>query len=389
MIALALGALVLAFVVVALVRGAGNAQAVESRYGSTMGTSVNGTGAFAALLRNQGHTVPHGLATYRGAGRLGRRDRSFRLTRRDRRIGRKLNGMMTGSRAGRNQDLVYVVRDYDARERILEPGDRSTRLPSRRGASQAGRTNRDGARDWVSRLPGKEAKPADAESWFAVDRASDPPRTCKSLGGPWAEEIDAPGAALTVHESLKAGENEVLLTGDGEALVLEWEVGQDSWVLAIANGSFLLNLPLVIPARRPLAERVVEWIGEEPRRIAFVEGPLSLGDSEVPPTLIELITRINSFRWVALHLGVFGVLACLARAPRLGRPSPEPSSDADRPAAHAEAVGALLERSRANATARELLKTYRHWRFPPRRPLESLPTEDSRTSKHASESGSS
>ena len=64
-----------------------------------------------------------------------------------------------------------------------------------------------------------------------------------------------PSAALTVHEPLKAGENEVLLTGDGEVLALEWEVGRGSRVLAIANGSFLLNLPLVNPARRPLAER--------------------------------------------------------------------------------------------------------------------------------------
>ena len=66
------------------------------------------------------------------------------------------------------------------------------------------------------------------------------------------------------------------------------------------------------------------------------------GDSEGPPTLIDLVVRIKTFRWVALHLGLFGLLACLARAPRLGRPSPDAPSDADRPAAHAEAVGALL-----------------------------------------------
>ena len=85
--------------------------------------------------------------------------------------------------------------------------------------------------------------------------------------------------------------------------------------------------------------------------------------------------RIKTFRWVALHLGLFGLLACLARAPRLGRPSPDAPSDADRPAAHAEAVGALLERSRGAATARDLLETYRRWRFPrasqePGRPAE-------------------
>ena len=108
-------------------------------------------------------------------------------------------------------------------------------------------SNRDRAGGWVSRLPSKEEKPADPESWFAVGRAANPPRQCKSLGGPWADDIDAPKAALTVHEPLKAGENEVLLTCDGDPLVLEWEIGRGSWVLAIANGSFLLNLPLVNP----------------------------------------------------------------------------------------------------------------------------------------------
>ena len=70
-----------------------------------------------------------------------------------------------------------------------------------------------------------------------------------------------------------------------EVLALEWEVDRGSRVLAIANGSFLLNLPLVNPARRPLAGRVAEWIGAEPRRVAFVEGPLLLGESELPPAI--------------------------------------------------------------------------------------------------------
>ena len=175
---------------------------------------------------------------------------------------------------------------------------------------------------------------------------------------------------LTVHEPLKAGHEYVLLTGDGDVLAMEWDFDNESRVLAIANGSFLLNLPLAIPARWPLAERVIDWIGDHPRHIAFVEGPMVLADAEETPTLFDLITRIKTFRWVAIHLGLFGLLACLARAPRLGRPTPEPPSGADRPAAHAEAVGALLERSRGTVTARELLETYRHWRFP--RPPQDL-----------------
>jgi len=168
--------------------------------------------------------------------------------------------------------LVYVVRDYDAQDEYWKLVlDQFSGSPDEERRKQA-ESNRDRARNWVARLPDKEEKPADPESWFAVGRAADPPRRCKSLGGSWAEGVDAASAALTVHEPLKAGQHEVLLTGDGEVLALEWEVDRGSRVLAIAKGSFLLNLPLVNPARRPLAHRVVEWIGEEPRRVAFVEG---------------------------------------------------------------------------------------------------------------------
>ena len=40
----------------------------------------------------------------------------------------------------------------------------------------------------------------------------------------------------------------------------------------------------------------------------------------------------------------------------LGRPRPDPASGADRPAAHAEALGALLARGRASTEAVELLE---------------------------------
>ena len=368
MTALALAAalvlvLVLALVVVALARGSGNAHALESGYGSSMGSSVNGTGALVALLRNQGHEV---RTAWRLTAELaGWADVIVRFAFApgppDREEAHWYDDWLE-SRPERA--VVYVVRDYDAQEEYWNLVlDQLSSSPDEERRKQA-ESNRDRARNWVARLPAKEEKPAGPESWFAVGRAADPPRRCKTLGGPWAEDVDAASAALTVHEPLKAKSVEALLTGDGEVLALEREVARGSRVLAIANGSFLLNLPLVNPARRPLAQRVVEWIGKQHRRVAFVEGPLLLGESEVPPTLIELVARIKTFRWVALHLGLFGLLACLARAPRLGRPSPDAPSDADRPAAHAEAVGALLERSRGAAAARDLLETYRRWRFP-------------------------
>ena len=241
------------------------------------------------------------------------------------------------------------------------PSGWASRAP--RAAAQA-EANRDQAKNWIDRLPSKADKPADAAVWFKVGPAANPPRTCETLEGLWAEDIDSRAAAIVVHEPLVADQEHVLLASKGNVLAMEWETEDNSRVLAIANGSFLLNLPLVNHARRPLAERVVEWIGDDPRRVAFVDGFSVLSGPSPPPSLFDLLRRIPSFRWVAIQLGLFGLLACLARAPRLGRPRSDPASDSDRPAAHAEALGRLLEKSRSPETARDLLESYRRWRLP-------------------------
>ena len=139
----------------------------------------------------------------------------------------------------------------------------------RRRRAQA-EANRDQAKNWIDRLPSKADKPADAAIWFKVGPAANPPRTCETLEGIWAEDIDSRAAAILVHEPLVADQEHVLLASKGNVLAMEWETEDNSRVLAIANGSFLLNLPLVNHARRPLAERVVEWIGDDSRRVAFV-----------------------------------------------------------------------------------------------------------------------
>ena len=175
--------------------------------------------------------------------------------------------------------------------------------------------------------------------------------------------IDAAAAGLTVHEPLKTARGSILLEGDGKPLVVEKVIGQGS-VLVIANGSFLLNEAVVNPARRPLAERVIRWAAREAKQVALVEGAFVLGGEAATPTIWDLLRRIPSLRWVAIQVGLAALLASLARAPRLGRPRPDPPSGADRPAEHALALGALLARAKAAPEARELLDRYQRWRYP-------------------------
>ena len=334
----------------------------QTEYGRPLGESINGTGAFAALLKRNGHEVriadhltdeleSWAQAIVRFAWCSGPPPAA------------EARWYDEWLRADPGRKLLYVVHDYEAEEEYWSLVLKQLEGTTDKSLRQEAQSRRDAARNWVGNLPEKPDKPAPAETWFAVGESVVPPKTSQTLAGPWADGIDAQAAKLVIHEPLTSDRADVLLSGDGKNLVLEWEHSGGS-VLAVANGSFLLNLALANPARRPLAELAAAWIGEPSRKIAFVDGPSVLGSRQTPPTLLDLIVRIPSFRWVAVHLGLFGLLACLAHAPRLGRPQPAPPSDADRPAAHAEAVGDLLARSQDVKAARDLLETYRRWRSP-------------------------
>jgi hypothetical protein len=268
-----------------------------------------------------------------------------------------------------NRRLVYVCRDYDAEEdywgAVLAslPTDAPDSVRSRVEAERtAARRNRS-----QPPRPDKD-KLADPTDWFAVPPVSTAPKVCTTLNGPWAVGVDAAKAAIAVHETPDVDAETVLLDcGETQALAIEWTRYNQSRVLVLANGSFVLNAALLNPARRPLTERVVEWAsGDEPAQVAFVEGRFVIGKGPANPSIWGILGRVASIRWVIVQMLILGLAACLAKAPRLGRARPEPPSDADRPAAHPEALGALLARAGRSHEARSILDEYRRWRFPSR-----------------------
>jgi hypothetical protein len=121
---------------------------------------------------------------------------------------------------------------------------------------------------------------------------------------------------------------------------------------------------------------VVDWAGysgqevegdaglTEPKRVAFVEGAFVMAGEAQTPSVFMLL-NVSPFGRVAAQLLVLGLVACLARAPRLGRARPEEPSGADRPVAHPEALGALLARTGQAREARVVLESYRRWRSKP------------------------
>jgi hypothetical protein len=343
---------------------AGCGRGLETEYGLSQGKSINGAGVLAEMFREQGDEV---RTAFRLTEQVG--DWADVIVRLSPRPG--LPGQAEGdwyidwlmARAGRR--LVYVVRDFDAEEEywggVIDQMGPSAEPDERERAEM----KLENARGWVADLPEKVKDPADAHEWFRIDQPINPPRICKAIGGPWSDGVSAPRAGITVHEPFKEGGENVMLTGDGHPLIVDWPISEESRVLALANGSLVLNASLVNPARRRLVARIIEWTRPEAdgaRRVAFVDGRGVLADSSGPPSIWDLMIRVASFRWVAIQMGILGLFACLARAARLGRPRPEPSEGLDRPSAHAEALGELLARTRGKARAAESIEHYRAWR---------------------------
>jgi hypothetical protein len=341
----------------------GCASGPEATYGMSRGTSLNGTAVLASMLRSSGHEVRTAirlspeLAAWAGG-----------IVRFAPYPGPPARDEAQWYRDWLAEDpdhwLIYIVRDFDTLAEYWKSVRDDPRIagdPTR--LAEAEEKQKDAA-DWVSRLPAKAKDAADPNLWFSVEPAWNVPRTCAKLSGPWAEGIDATAAALTVHEPLKTSRGLALLECDGKPLVVEQTVGRQSRVLMIANGSFLLNEAVVNPARRTLAERVIDWASTGEEHVALVDGSFVLGGPETMPSLWDLLWRLPLLRWVAAQFGLAALMAALARAPRLGRPRPDPPSGADRPVEHAVALGAMLARTGSAQQAHELLDRYRRWRFP-------------------------
>ncbi len=341
---------------------AGCGGVLDDTYGASRGQSVNGTAVLASLLKKHGHDIRVGIRLNEELGNW-----SDGIIRFATYPGPPSRDEATWFRTWLQQKpgrwLIYVPLDFDTTPEYwttVRDDPKTAADPVRKAEAEK---NREQAADWSRQLPARPKSLASGSEWFDVDTAWNPPRVCQKLNGPWAEGVNAASAALTVHEPLRKGTSTVLLEADDKPIVLEKEWG-DSAALFIANGSFLLNEALVNPARRPLADRVVHWVDERGRgRIAMVEGSFLLGKDE-PPSLWNLLVRLPFLRWIAAQVCVAALMATLARAPRLGRPRPAPRSEADRPAAHALALGALLSKTTAEHEAAAILERYRRWRHP-------------------------
>jgi hypothetical protein len=246
---------------------------------------------------------------------------------------------------GSGRTLIYVGRDFDAaplywrKMAPLAPPDQQQAFRSRasqaalRARGRADANSDDLACDWFTIEPGDAGEPGDTGD----------------LAGPWSQGIQADNAQLALGARLVPSiPARRQLTSGANLLVARARrpLGDGSQLILVANGSFLLNLPLVNHEHRKLAGQLIAAVG--PGQVVFLEsGP---GGPPIDPPQVDNSLWTVFGAWplnvVLLHLAVLGLIFCFARWPIFGRPRVSPDETTSDFGKHVDAMGELLRRTK-------------------------------------------
>ena len=245
------------------------------------------------------------------------------------------------ARPGRT--LIFVGRDYDAApyywRAMLPYAPPEQRLTYRKRIRSA--------REWADAQATRDRKEDECE-WFKIKFAN--VRSVRELAGPWREDVDPVNIEIVLRDRLAPpSDARRLLTSTPDVLVSR--LGKPEWTtsqaILVANGSFLLNEPLVNREHRILAGKLVATVGP-PGRVIFLEsGP---GGPPIDPPLGPLGLWRMFGAWplnaILLHLAALGIIFCFARWPIFGRAKVPPTEMISDFGNHIEAAGQLLRRTR-------------------------------------------
>ncbi|QDU29199.1 hypothetical protein ETAA8_43060 [Anatilimnocola aggregata] len=360
------GLVLLVFLVVWLMRGS---EQLQTGYGQRLGNenraSVNGTLAFSEMFRNAGHSVT-------SLDKLSPRLRKYQTivwfpddfgvpTLEQRQF---IENWLAES-SGRT--LIYVGRDYDAATAYW------SQIQPQAPADQAVEIRR---------------KLADAKSRFATQRAmlpkdkfggwfvlrDGPPRKVTALQGEWAEGIDPLKADIRIASQLvEPTEKDVtsnqgtppetfepLLESDGDVIIarVSGNAFGGGQIIVVANGSTLLNYPLINHEHRKLAGRLIaesDPLGD----VAFLES----GEGG-PRVEHRHLAKVNS-EWpfpmnaIVFHLVMLAMVYCLARSAIFGRARRLIGDTPTDFGKHITALGKLMQRTKDQSYAYARLQQYR------------------------------
>ena len=156
---------------------------------------------------------------------------------------------------------------------------------------------------------------------------------------------------------------DTLLKSENNVLVSSTSFNEnESQLIVVVNGSFLLNAMLVNHEHRKLAGKLIDCIGAPKKHVVFLEsgpgGPPIFDRDPAGSSMGLAIFHVWPTNWILMHLAAVGILFCFARWPIFGRPrEPEREAVADF-GKHIDALAELLARSRDRSHALARLLHY-------------------------------
>lgn len=361
--------------VVASLLSSGCAKKVVSEYGRRVGnegaSSVNGTGVLSRMFRNGGARVRTGT-------RLGRivENAEAVVWAPDRYAppAKSTRDFFEDWLAGdANRTLIFVGRDYDATTTYWQylvdttPADKPGQYIEARKKLAETRVAEATQRSVYD--------PQDDCDWFAMDRTK-PSRKVTRLKGPLSNGVNAAAVDLELNTRIESSQIvkdddagyrgrpkfETLLSSDGDILVGRFtrQNWSGSQIIVVANGSWLLNLPLVNHEHRRLAGNLIGECGNVNQVVFLESGPGEPAMSSHEPNQHHGLAAFTVWpiNVILMHLLALGILFCYSVFPIFGRPRRMQEAETADFGKHVYAIGELMEHTGDRQYARRCRENY-------------------------------
>lgn len=164
-------------------------------------------------------------------------------------------------------------------------------------------------------------------------------------------------ARWILNRQLELNDDAVVLWSTGDEPLLAEEFNSEGQrVFVLASAAPLLNGGLVDPGNRELAEELVKLLPEGRVAVA-ISSRWSDGKFAESPSSWRLLT-VHPHGWIFGQTMLAIVLFCWWKLPIFGRPRMAINAEVIRFGKHVEALGALLQRTRDEPFARQLLRDW-------------------------------
>lgn len=164
----------------------------------------------------------------------------------------------------------------------------------------------------------------------------------------WTEHINVEEAEILLYDRMIPGDDmDVLLECEDGMLVGRQHVGQGQ-LLVVANGSFLLNMPLVNTEHRRLAGKLVAEVGDTPQRVYFLQAWDDMEEDDAPPEEHQapvglILLQLWPANVVFFHCLALGIVIAFFLVPIFGRRKRMKRKDLADFGEHINAMADMLE----------------------------------------------